>query len=140
MSKLKVHHIYLLMMGAILQFIGVGLSSALPTTTDKMAARQYGYEAVMGVGFGLQMSTLMIPAPLIVKEADLGLFGSNASHEAWMLTCFASRHDGRHYADSRSWRELLDSQFGNFASYLSLSARPSLRQDCVANGDSVQPS
>lgn len=71
---MKVHHAYLLMVGAILQFIGVGLCSALPTTTDKIAARQYGYEAVMGTGFGLQMSTLMILAPLIVEEADLGLF------------------------------------------------------------------
>ena len=61
------------MAGAILELIGVGLSSALPTTTDKIAVRQYGYEALMGVGFGLQMSTLMIFAPLIVKEADLGM-------------------------------------------------------------------
>lgn len=88
-SKMKVHHAYLLMAGAILQFIGVGLSSALPTTTDKIAARQYGYEAVMGVGFGVQMSTLMILAPLVVKEADLGLFDSNVSHKAWILTFFA---------------------------------------------------
>lgn len=71
--KLKIHHMYILMAGAILQLIGVGLSSALPTTTDKIAVQQYGYEALMGVGFGLQMSTLTIFAPLIVKEADLGM-------------------------------------------------------------------
>ncbi|CAD6581346.1 MAG: hypothetical protein ASARMPREDX12_000439 [Alectoria sarmentosa] len=71
--NLKVPHKYILMAGAILELIGVGLSSALPTTTDKIAVRQYGYEALMGVGFGLQMSTLMIFAPLIVKEADLAV-------------------------------------------------------------------
>ena len=70
---LNLKHMYILMAGAILQLIGVGLSSALPITTDKIAVRQYGYEALMGVGFGLQMSTLMIFAPLIVKEADLGI-------------------------------------------------------------------
>ena len=71
--KLKIHHMYILMAGAILQLIGVSLSSALPTTTDEIAVPQYGYEALMGVGFGLQMSTLTIFAPLIVKEADLGM-------------------------------------------------------------------
>ena len=104
-SKMNIHHAYLLMVGATLQLIGVGLSSALPTTTDKIAAQQYGYEAIMGTGFGLQMSTLMILAPLVVKEADLGLFKPNASHEAWILTRFASCHDGLHYADSRSRRD-----------------------------------
>ena len=102
---MKLHHAYLLMVGAILQFIGVGLSSALPTTTDKIAARQYGYEAIMGIGFGLQMSTLMILAPLIVQEADLGLFDRNTSHEGWMLTFSDSRHDGEHYPNSCSRRD-----------------------------------
>lgn len=72
-SNLKVPHAYLLMAGAILQLIGVGLISALPTTTHEIAPQQYGYEAIMGVGFGLQMSTLMILAPLAVKEADLAV-------------------------------------------------------------------
>ena len=102
-SKLKVHHAYVLMTGAFLQLLGVSLISTLPTTTtDRITPRQYGYEAIMGVGFGLQMSTLMSFAPLIVKAADLGMFDSNASPEAWILTCLGSRLDGRHYPGSHS--------------------------------------
>lgn len=115
-SNLKVPYAYILIAGATLQLIGVGLSSALPTTTDKIAPRQYGYEAIMGLGFGFQMSTLMMLAPLVVKGADLGMLDSNASHKIRVLTCLASRHDGRHYPSSHSWwdhwtRNLVASRF-----------------------------
>lgn len=71
-SNFSVPPVYLIVIGAILQLIGVGLTSSLPTTTFKIASQQYSYEVIMGLGFGLGLSTVLTMAPLVVKEIDLG--------------------------------------------------------------------
>lgn len=70
-SNFNVPPVYLIVIGAILQLVGVGLTSSLPTTIFKLAPQQYGYEVIMGLGFGLGLSTILILAPVVVKEIDL---------------------------------------------------------------------
>lgn len=70
-SKFRVPPFYLILLGAILQLIGVSLTSALSTRGTRITAREYAYEAIMGLGFGLNLSTVLTLAPLIVKERDL---------------------------------------------------------------------
>ncbi|OJD28332.1 hypothetical protein ACJ73_00257 [Blastomyces percursus] len=55
----------------VLQVIGVGLTCALPTKSFDVSPQQYGYEALMGLGFGLSLTTILILAPLVIKDPDL---------------------------------------------------------------------
>ena len=70
-SSFKVAPFYLMLIGAVLQLVGVGLTSSLPTDGLRISPKQYGYEVIMGLGFGLSLSTVLTLAPLVVKGADL---------------------------------------------------------------------
>ncbi len=70
-SNFKVPPFYLMLIGAVLQLVGVGLTSSLPTDRYRIPPQQYGYEVIMGLGFGLGLSTVLTLAPLVVMEADL---------------------------------------------------------------------
>ncbi len=69
-SNFKVPPFYLMLIGAVLQLVGVGLTSSLPTDGYEIAPQQYGNEVIMGLGFGLGLSTVLTLAPLVVMEAD----------------------------------------------------------------------
>ena len=73
-SNFKVPPFHLMLIGAVLQLVGVGLTSSLPTDRLGIAPQQYGYEVIMGLGFGLSLSTVLTLAPLVVKEVDLREF------------------------------------------------------------------
>ena len=47
-SNFKVPPVYLMLVGAVLQLIGVGLTSSLPSDRPSIAPQQYGYEVIMG--------------------------------------------------------------------------------------------
>lgn len=70
-SNFKVPPFYLMLIGAVLQLVGVGLTGSLPTDGLNVAPQQYGYEVIMGLGFGLSLSTVLTLAPLVVKEVDI---------------------------------------------------------------------
>jgi len=72
-SFFKIPPLYLIVLGAALQLIGVGLASSLPMDTLTIAPQQYGYEVIMGLGFGLGLSTLLTLAPLVVEDRDLAV-------------------------------------------------------------------
>ncbi|KAL8959883.1 MAG: hypothetical protein Q9193_003324 [Seirophora villosa] len=55
---------------ACLQILGLGLMTSLPTTQLGFPPAQYGYEVVMGFGFGLSISTLIMSVPLVVGGDD----------------------------------------------------------------------
>ncbi|KAJ4419091.1 hypothetical protein N0V85_001189 [Neurospora sp. IMI 360204] len=69
--------VYVILVGCVFQLIGVGLTCLLPTLPINKAggahvpASQYGFEAIMGIGFGLTVSTILTLAPLVVEPADL---------------------------------------------------------------------
>ncbi|KAF5593558.1 major facilitator superfamily transporter [Fusarium subglutinans] len=71
-SKLRVPPLYTLLLGGSLQTIGVGLYSSLKSSTS-IASAQYGYEAIMGLGFGFNLSTILMMVPLVVTEKDLAV-------------------------------------------------------------------
>ncbi|KAG8160023.1 hypothetical protein KVR01_010660 [Diaporthe batatas] len=68
-SKLKIPPLYILVLGSSLQMIGVGLFSSLESSTS-ISPAQYGYQVLMGLGFGFGLSTILMMVPLIVTERD----------------------------------------------------------------------
>ncbi|EEY15609.1 conserved hypothetical protein [Verticillium alfalfae VaMs.102] len=71
-TKLKVPPLYVLTLGGVLQVIGVGLFSSLDSTTLRVPDAQYGYQVIMGLGFGFNLATILMMATIIVSEKDLG--------------------------------------------------------------------
>ncbi|KAL8717592.1 MAG: hypothetical protein Q9225_005181, partial [Loekoesia sp. 1 TL-2023] len=63
---------YLLVLSNILQVIGLGLLSSVPTL-DTVLARQYGYQVILGLGFGLGLSSLVIVSRVEVCDQDLAV-------------------------------------------------------------------
>ncbi|RYO92117.1 hypothetical protein DL764_008178 [Monosporascus ibericus] len=72
-STFNVPPTYLIIAGAVIQFIGVGLAIKIPLTGDNISAQQYGFEAVMGVSFGLTLSTVLTLGQLIVSKENSGV-------------------------------------------------------------------
>ncbi|KZL85372.1 mfs multidrug transporter protein [Colletotrichum incanum] len=69
-TKWDVPPFYLLLFGATMQMLGVGLaSSAAP---DELT-RLLGFEVIMGFGFGMTLVTLLIYVPFLVDRADLAV-------------------------------------------------------------------
>ncbi|KAF4454427.1 hypothetical protein F53441_3054 [Fusarium austroafricanum] len=62
---------YLVIIAAVLQVLGVGLMCSLPIHSDDIPAAQYGYEVIMGIGFGLSLATVLTFARVVVSEANL---------------------------------------------------------------------
>lgn len=71
-SKFRFPPLYVLLLGTSIQTIGVGLFSSLDTSTAIPPA-QYGYEALMGLGFGCNLSTILMMVRLVVPEKDLAV-------------------------------------------------------------------
>ncbi|KAM7215801.1 Major facilitator superfamily domain containing protein [Rhypophila decipiens] len=68
---------YILAFSQSLQLIGLGLMSTLPTEAGAVRAEQYGYQVILGLGFGLTLSSLVIVARMEVEAKDVGVaFGS----------------------------------------------------------------
>ncbi|KAI5457173.1 drug resistance transporter EmrB/QacA subfamily [Mariannaea sp. PMI_226] len=71
-SNLNVPPLYIILVGSVLQIIGVGLTCSLPTTPmGKVPAQQYGFEVIMGIGFGLTASTVLTLVPLVTHPKDV---------------------------------------------------------------------
>lgn len=49
----------------------MALTCSLPADTLNFPLEQYGFEIVMGIGFGLTLSTILTLAPLVADEKDL---------------------------------------------------------------------
>ena len=58
----------------MLQIVGVGCSSSLSDNELATPPSQYGYEVLMGLGFGLGLSTLLVLVPLVVNASDMGKY------------------------------------------------------------------
>ncbi|KAI1100336.1 MFS general substrate transporter [Jackrogersella minutella] len=63
---------YLMAGSLCLQIIALGLMTTLPTTGDVHPA-QYGYQVLLGLGFGFTLSSLVILARVEVKGKDSGI-------------------------------------------------------------------
>ncbi|KAE9362971.1 putative MFS multidrug transporter [Stipitochalara longipes BDJ] len=71
-QKLRIPPLYLVLLGSCLQLIGVGLDSTISTDVeDGIQKVQYAYEVLMGLGFGLLLSSLLTFIPLVVEKKDM---------------------------------------------------------------------
>jgi hypothetical protein len=64
----------MILTGAVLQTVGVGLTINLPSIGGTFAKEQYAYEVIMGLGFGLILATVLTLANLICEEKDAGMY------------------------------------------------------------------
>ncbi|KAI9727831.1 MAG: hypothetical protein M1834_007877 [Cirrosporium novae-zelandiae] len=71
-TKFRVPPFLPLLIACSLQVVGVGLIGTL-STSESIQAAQYGYEIILGVGFGLGLGTLLIMAPLVAEKRDLAV-------------------------------------------------------------------
>lgn len=64
---------YILASSLALQLIGLGLMSRLPTAAGPVRSEQYGFQVILGLGFGLTISSLMIVTRMEIKAKDVGV-------------------------------------------------------------------
>ncbi|OTA55986.1 drug resistance transporter EmrB/QacA subfamily [Hypoxylon sp. EC38] len=69
-GKWKIPPFYLLLFGASMQLLGIGLASSIRFTSSNA---MYGYEVIMGFGFGMSLVSLLIFTPLVVQRADMAV-------------------------------------------------------------------
>ncbi|KAI0888580.1 drug resistance transporter EmrB/QacA subfamily [Annulohypoxylon maeteangense] len=69
-GKFKVPPFYILLFGASMQLLGIGLASSISFTSGKA---MYGYEVIMGFGFGMSLVSLLIFTPMVVKRSDMAV-------------------------------------------------------------------
>lgn len=68
-----------LVIGGALQALGVGLMASLPNTTS-VVTREYGFEIIIGFGFGLMLPAFLLLSRLEVEEKDNGIFKFAPKH------------------------------------------------------------
>lgn len=68
-GRFKVPPFYTLLFGASMQLLGIGLASSIRFTSGNA---MYGYEVLMGFGFGMGLVSLLIFTPMVVSRADMG--------------------------------------------------------------------
>ncbi|KAB5513119.1 drug resistance transporter EmrB/QacA subfamily [Coniochaeta sp. 2T2.1] len=71
-SRWQVPPFYMLLAGASLQVLGLGLASSVGVgeAGDKM---MYGFEVIMGFSFGMTLIMLIIYVPFVVERADMAV-------------------------------------------------------------------
>ncbi|OTB00543.1 hypothetical protein M426DRAFT_324209 [Hypoxylon sp. CI-4A] len=68
-ARFKIPPFYLLLFGASMQLLGIGLASSNRSSSNAM----YGYEVIMGFGFGMSLVSLLIFTPMVVSRADMAV-------------------------------------------------------------------
>ncbi|RPA95467.1 putative MFS multidrug transporter [Choiromyces venosus 120613-1] len=69
-SVVKIPAFYVLVTACSLQVVGLSLMGTLPTDTMAVSNAQYGYEVIMGMGFGLAITTAIIMVRIVVDAKD----------------------------------------------------------------------
>ncbi|PKS13033.1 hypothetical protein jhhlp_000374 [Lomentospora prolificans] len=72
-SKLKTPPFYILLSGSVLQLIGVALAGMPSAASLDLNRSIFGYEVLMGLGFGFGLSTLLVMATMVFPKDDLGV-------------------------------------------------------------------
>ena len=71
-SKIQLPPIYIFLVAAILQTVGLALMGTLSVTEPGVASAQYGYQVILGLGIGLTLSSLIVAAPTVIDDKDTG--------------------------------------------------------------------
>jgi hypothetical protein len=61
---------WLILGGAVFQIAGVASMCSIGIDDTELPKRQYVFEVLMGLGFGLGLSTLLVLVQLVVEEKD----------------------------------------------------------------------
>ncbi|KAH9908369.1 drug resistance transporter EmrB/QacA subfamily [Xylariomycetidae sp. FL2044] len=69
-TRWKVPPFYILLSAASLQLIGLGLASSVKLASGNT---MYGFEVILGFGFGMGLTTLLIYTPLVVDRVNLAV-------------------------------------------------------------------
>lgn len=88
-SRFKTPPFYLLIVGAILQTVGLILMGQLPESATVVSSSQYGYQVLLGLGIGLTLSTILIAAPIVIADKDTGKFNGLPSRHPLRLILIA---------------------------------------------------
>ncbi|KAH8724201.1 major facilitator superfamily transporter [Phaeosphaeriaceae sp. PMI808] len=72
-QKKHIPPLYVLLVGQCLVVIGCGLSSSISHETRLFPKEEYGYQVIMGAGFGLCLSTVVMAAPLAFPKQDMAV-------------------------------------------------------------------
>lgn len=72
-QRIKFPPVYIFLVAAILQTIGLALMGTLSVSDPHVPSAQYAYQVVLGLGIGLTLSSLLIAAPTVIKENDTGM-------------------------------------------------------------------
>lgn len=70
-QKFRVPFLYVLVVAAILQIIGLVLLGHL-SADHEIQPRVYGYQVILGLSLGSILSTSVIMVPKVVEKRDLG--------------------------------------------------------------------
>ncbi|KAI0109798.1 drug resistance transporter EmrB/QacA subfamily [Daldinia grandis] len=69
-TRFKTPPFYILLFGASMQLLGIGLASSVQF---KSGNAMYGYEVIMGFGFGMGLVSLLIYTPMVVSRSDMAV-------------------------------------------------------------------
>ena len=70
-SKRRLAVVHILMIGAMLQIVGLALLSTLPATTE-WPDRAYGFLVIAGVGLGISFGICILATPFVVAPKNIG--------------------------------------------------------------------
>ena len=70
-SKLHVPLVFVLFLGAVIQIVGMAITSFIPLRTG---AGRYGSEVLMSIGLGANLGVLVQATPQMIRGKDQGMF------------------------------------------------------------------
>ena len=71
-KRFKIPPLYLILLGCVLQIIGTALLSIATTSPGNVPAPYYAYEAISGLGTGINLASLIVMTPFTVEKRDKG--------------------------------------------------------------------
>jgi len=76
-ERLKIPPFYIFLCAAVLQTVGLSLMSTVSVSEQSIPPATYGYQVIMGLGFGMGLGTAVMMIPLVVEKRDMGLSHEN---------------------------------------------------------------
>jgi hypothetical protein len=101
MDKPKVPPSHIFLAGAVLQTVGITLWSTVVPSDIKIAASQYAFQVITGLGVGFVNSALILFVPYAMDKQDLGKSEEAAFYNVLIRV---SNWELSHIPISLSWR------------------------------------
>lgn len=72
MQRLRIAPFYIFLGAGALQTMGLALMSTLRLSHQHIANAIYGYQIIVGAGFGISLATVIMTIPMVVEKRDMG--------------------------------------------------------------------